>query len=259
VKERIRQIVTAQKVEALANQKAEAIAAALARGRTLEEAARGEGLAVRKSPPLAAGEVKDPLGSPLLMARAFELRPGEVGKEAFSLPRGTAFISLAEVQPSRLPELKEVQERVRADLVEEKALDKALALALEVRSRADKVGLEKAASALGLLRKETPSLTSRGQPFGDLGSGAALDEAAFALPEKTLSDPVRVATGYAVLRVVEKKPFDAVAFEQQKAAVMASLRQEKRNELFQDYVNMLRRRFAVERNTEAFKRVVGQG
>ena len=46
------------------------------------------------------------------------------------------------------------------------------------------------------------------QPLADLGTGGALEETAFSLPEQALSDPVRTAAGWAVLRVLEKKPFD---------------------------------------------------
>jgi peptidyl-prolyl cis-trans isomerase D len=260
VKERVRQIVTGQRVEALASQKAEAIAGALARGKSLENAAREQALSVQKSPPFARGETPDPLASPSLSARVFEMKPGDIEKEGFAVPRGAAFIALAEVQPSRLPELKEVEAKVKADLIEERALDKARLVAGEIKAKAAGVGLEKAALGAGLVRKETPSLTGRGMPLGDLGSGAALDEVAFALPEKTLSDPVRVGAGYAVVRVLEKKAVDPAAFIEQRASLEESLRQEKRDQLFQDYMSQARQRFPVERRGEAYKRVVvGQG
>jgi peptidyl-prolyl cis-trans isomerase D len=259
VKERVRMMVTSQKVEALASQKAEALAVALSKGKSLEEAARDQGLTVQKSPPLARGEPQEPLASPSLMARVFEMKPGDVEKEGFSVPRGAAFIALAEVQPSRLPELKDVEAKVKAALAEEKAVEKARLVAEEVKDKAAVVGLEKAAAGAGLVRKETPSLAGRGTPLGDLGTGAALEKTAFALPGKTLSDPVRVSAGYAILRVLEKKAFDPAAFAEQKASVAESLRAQKRQELFQDYMNQARDRYVVERRADTFKRVMSQG
>jgi parvulin-like peptidyl-prolyl isomerase len=191
------------------------------------------------------------------VARIFQMKPGEVEKEGFSLPQGAAFIALSEIQPSRLPELKEAKDRVRADLVEEAALAKALSLAAEVRAKAESVGLEKAAAAAGLVRKETPALTGRGQPLGDLGTGMALEEAAFSLPEKTLSEPVRAASGWAVLRVLEKKPFDAAELAKQKAQIAATLRQQEQQELFRAYVVDARERYEVKRRPEAWRRAVG--
>lgn len=258
VKEQIRQQLTQQRTRSLAEDQAQAIEGALRGGRSLEEAARAQGLTVQKSQPLARGATTPPLASPLLVSRAFELKPAEVEKEPFALPNGGyAFIALAEVESSRLPELKEVAARVKADLVEEKALEKARLLAADVRARARSIGLEKAAAALKLVRKETPSLVARGQPLGDLGSGASLEDVVYALPEKALSEPLRVPAGYAVVRVLEKKAFDPQAFEREKGAIRATLLQQKRGEFFQAYLAGLRQRAQVERRPEALRRIVG--
>jgi len=257
VKEAVRQALLRQRVTALAGEKAQAVADALAKGRSLEEAARAQGLQASKSGAFARGEAPPPLSAPAV-ARAFEMKSGEVEREPFTAGRGGyLYIALAEIQPSRIPELKQVEDRVKADLVDAAAREKARALALEVRAEAEKLGLEKAAAARGLVRKETPGLVGHGQPFGDLGAGAALEEAAYTLPEKSLSEPVRTASGYAILRVLERKPFDPAAFEKQKASLTASLRRERKQELFQAYMSQARQRFAIERNPEAFRRLVG--
>ncbi len=211
---------------------------------------------MQKSGAFTRGDPPPSLNSPTLVARTFEMKVGDVEKERFSLPRGAAFIALAEIQPSRLPELKDVQDKIRAELVQARAMEKAKSVAAEVRARAATMSLDKAAAALGLLRKETPALTGREQPLGDLGTSAALDDVAFSLPEKTLSDPVPVPAGYAVLRILEKKAFDPAEFAKQKAPIAASLRQQKKSELFQAYMSMARERFTIDRQAEAFKRVV---
>jgi peptidyl-prolyl cis-trans isomerase D len=258
VKERIRATLLDKKVSELGEHKAQALADALAHKKSLEEAARAQGLSVQKTAAFARGELPPGLGSPGLQARAFQLKQGETEKEGFSVPQGAAFIALAEVQPARAAELKDVQERVRSELVLEAALAKARETAGELRAKADTQGLEKAAAGLGLVRKETPSLTGRGQPLGDLGTGIALEEAAFALPEKTLSAPVRTASGWAVLRVLEKKPFDAAELQRQKPALRAALRQQRQSELFRAFLVAARDRYEITRNAEAYRRALGQ-
>jgi peptidyl-prolyl cis-trans isomerase D len=258
VKERIRASVTDRKVRDLGELKSQAIADALARGKSLEEAAKGQGLTVQKSAPFARGETPPVLSSPVLVARAFEMKPGQAEKEGFALPQGAAFVSLLEIQPARVPEFKEVREKVRADLVDEGAYARAREAAVGVRAKAETLGLEKAALAAGLVRKETPALTGRGQALGDLGSGGTLDEVAFSLPEKTTSEPVRTASGWAVLRVLEKKPFDATEFAKQKGQIAASLRQQKQAELFRAFVTAARDRYEVTRNAQAYRRALGQ-
>jgi peptidyl-prolyl cis-trans isomerase D len=258
VKERIRASVTERKVRDLGEQKAQAMADALARGRSLEEAAKEQGLTVQRSVPFARGETPPVLTSPTLVARAFEMKPGQAEKEGFALPQGAAFLSLLEVQPARMPPLAEVRDKVRADLVDEAAFEKARAAAAEVKARAGRLGLEPAASAAGLVRKETPDLTGRGQALGDLGTGAALEEAAFSLPEGALSDPVRTASGWAILRVLEKKPFDPVELARQKGQVGASLRQQKQQELFRAFVVQARERYEIARDAKAYRRALGE-
>ena len=259
VKPRIRQTILSDRARALVDEKMGGMSDALRRGKSLEEAARAEGLAVLKSAPLERGKPVPPLAAPALLARAFELSKGEVAKDPFALGNGYAFIALDEIQPSRIPELKDVQARVRADLVQEKALARARDLAQQVRAKADKDGLDKAATALGLVRKETPALVGRGQPLAELGSTAALEEAAYSLPEKTLSDPVRAAGGYAIIRVLEKKPFDPAAFEKEKPSITTSLRGEKKQQLFQAFLEQARQRYPVERNLSALQRAAVTG
>ena len=107
------------------------------------------------------------------------------------------------------------------------------------------------------MRKDTGSLVGRGQPLGELGAGAQLQEAVFALPEKAVSEPLRTASGYAVVRVLEKKAFDPTAFEHERAGLAASQLEAKRSQFFQAYLAELRQRAQVERRPDVFKRIVG--
>ena len=258
VKDRIRATVSDRKVRELAEQKSQAMADALGRGKSLPEAAASQGLAVQKSAPFARGETPPVLASPSLVARVFDMKLGQTEKEGFALPQGAAFISLVEVQPPRTPTLAEVHDKVRADLVDEGAFERARAAAASVKAKAEKDALDKAATAAGLVRKETQALTGRGQPLGDLGTSAVVEEVAFSLPEKQLSDPVRTTAGWAVLRVLEKKPFDPAAFAAQKGEIAASLRQQKEQELFRAFLSAARERYQITRNAKAYARALGQ-
>ncbi len=258
LKERIRAVVLERKLGELGDEKAQAVSEALTRGSSLEEAAKAHGLSVRKSSAFARAETPSELASPMLVGRAFALKQGEVEKEAYPLPQGAAFFALAEILPAHEPKLDEVRDKVRADIVEETAFEQARSLAASVRAKADSVGLDKAAAAAGLVRKETPQLTGRGQPLGELGTGHALDEAAFSLPEKALSEPVRTASGWAVLRVLEKKTAEPATLAGEREQVAASLREQKRSELFRAFLLEARERHQVTRNPKAYQRAVGE-
>ena len=258
VKDRIRAAVEDRKMSQLGEQKAQAIADALGRGKSLEEAAKAQGLSVKKSEPFARADTPAALASSTLVARAFQMKKGDTEKEGFAVPQGAVFVSLADVQAPRLPELKDVHDKVRADIVEERAFEQAKALAAAVRAKAETTGLEKAATASGLVRKETPALVSRGQALADLGTGQALEEAAFSLPQGALGEPVRTSAGYAVLRVLEKKSADPAELARQKPTLAAQLRDQKRQELFRAYIVAARERYAITRNATAYRRAIGE-
>ncbi len=258
VKERIRPLVTADKTQRLAAEQVALAQAALKRG-SLEDAAKAIGGTVATSPAFPAATPPEPLSPPALAARAFALKAGETDREGLRVNRGFAFFRVSEVKPARPAELLEVEGRVKADVLEEKALGKARELCEQVRSRAEREGLEKAAAAFKLVRKETPTAVGRGQAIGELGEGALVEEAAFSLPEKTLSAALRTTAGFAVLRVLERKAMDPTVFAQQRAAVEESLRQQKRGQLFQAYMSQARDRYTIERYPAALRRVLGQG
>lgn len=255
VKESIRQQVMAERVQAMVSDKAEATAAALRAGRSLEEAAKEQGFTVQKSAPMGRSDAQPPLGSPALMARAFELKKGEAATDPLPAANGYALIEVAEIQPPRTPELAEVRDKVRADVISDKAFEKSRAIAADLRARAPQAGLEKAASALGLVRKQSDALVPRGQPIGDLGAGAAVESAVYALPVGGLSEPVRTPAGWAVIRVLEKKDYDPSAFEKEKAALISTLEEEKRRQLFGAYMQEARKRFPVSRRPDAISKV----
>jgi peptidyl-prolyl cis-trans isomerase D len=256
VTEAIRGRLLAQRTQALATTQAQQVQAALAKGKKLEDAAKEPGLTVQKSEPIARGEVLPPLDSPALVASAFELKPGEAAKEGFATSSGRAYIALAEVQAPRVPTLAEAQEKVKADLTKERSAEQAREKAAELRTRAAKDGLEKAATSLGLVRKETPSPVGRGMALGELGASQALEQVAYDLPVGELSQPVPAANGYAIVRVLEKKAFDKDAFAKEKDQVAAGLREARKQQLFRAYMAQARQRFPMQRRAD-IDQVVG--
>jgi peptidyl-prolyl cis-trans isomerase D len=255
-RDRINKTLMSQRVRTLLEEQMQGISEALRHGKSIDDVAKERGFTVDRSAPLARGVDTPPLNSPPLVARAFELKRGETEPEPFQVPTGYVFISVQDVQAPRPADFKEVQDRVKADLQQEKASEAARAKAADLKARAAGASLEKAAAGLELVRKETPSLVSRGQPLGDLGTSVALDEAAFALEPSVLSDPIRVPGGWAIIRVTEKKGFDPVAFERDKASLISSLRSQRREELFRSFMQEARKRVTVQRNVEAFRRAM---
>lgn len=248
VKEGIRARLSSERTQALAQSQVQSMSAAIAGGRSLEAAAKELGIAVQRSGPLARGAAEPPLASAALSARAFELKVGETAREPFPVgPGDQAFIALVEIQAPRVPALSEVQAQVKADIARERAAEAARLRAAELRTAAARDGLEKAAAAAGLVRKETPEAVGRGQALGELGFTPALEQAVYEAPIGALSEPVAVEGGYALVRVIERQAFDATAFQKEKDAIAGSLREARKQQLFRAYMTQARERFPVER------------
>ncbi len=127
---------------------------------------------------------------PGLVARVFALKPGQAEKEGFALPQGAAFVSLAEVQPARAPGARG-RPRTRCGRTSWTRRPSRRRARPPPRSgrRRRRSASRRRPRPSGLVRKETPALTGRGQALGDLGTGGALEEAAFSLAEKTTERP----------------------------------------------------------------------
>ena len=89
-----------------------------------------------------------------------------------------------------MPKVDEVKDRVRDEVVKQKARDvsqqKAAEIAAKLKSAPD---FEKAAKAAGVEAKTT-ELIAQDAPIPDLGVAPAVDDAAFKLPVGAVSDPI---------------------------------------------------------------------
>ena len=124
---------------------------------------------------------------------------------ALRASRGFVFVTLVAKQDPYAPKLEEVKDRVRDEVIKQKARDLSLQKAADVAAKLKGApDFEKAAKAAGVEAKTT-ELIARDAPLPDLGIAPAVEDAAFALPVNAVSAPIAVANGAAVVRVVEKQ------------------------------------------------------
>lgn len=235
----------------LASQKAEAVAQALKANQTLEQVATAQGLAVKKSEPLQLGKGSGVLTSPVLLSQAFELKAKETSKDGFPAGAGAAFIRLDEILPTKTPELSEVKDEVKKDLIRVMAREKARESAKALVADAERTDMAKAAIKAKLTRVETKGLVGRGQAFTEIPQSSLLEDQVFDLGEKKLSSPLDTPSGVAIARVLEKKSSDETALVQQRDSIRESLVSAKKDRLFSSYLQTLTDRYPISRNAQA--------
>jgi peptidyl-prolyl cis-trans isomerase D len=182
---------------------------------------------------------------------AFKLVENEISPVQ-ELDTGYYLIQVAARRPSEVPELKAVETQVMNDLIREKqdaqAKKDADALLADVKGG---VVFAQAAKKLGLAVNASEPL-KRDQSIAELGSEPAVLRAAFELTtENPLgAEPIRTAKGYAVIRLIEKKPPAMDGLEPQRAEIQQRLQQQKKYKAWQVWIEQLRNAATIERNKD---------
>ncbi len=250
-RKRIEAQLQESKARELAGQKAEAVVTALKANQTLEQIATNQGLTVRKSEPLQLGKGAGVLSSPVLLSTAFELKEKETSKEGFPAGAGAAFIRLDQVLAPKIPDVAEVKDEVRRDLIRFQAREKAREAAKLLAADAGRTDLAKAAARAKATRMETKGLVGRGQAFPEIPQSSTLEDQVFELEDKQLSGPLDTPTGVAIVRVIEKKTSDESALVQQRESIREGLIAAKKDRLFSSYLQTLTDRYPITQNAEA--------
>jgi peptidyl-prolyl cis-trans isomerase D len=193
--------------------------------------------------------------SPEAVARAFDMKPGEVSGP-LTTARGFAFETVTGTQAPYLPKLDDVKDRVRDEVIKQKARDlsreKATELAAKLKSAPD---FEKAAKAAGYDAKTTDLIT-RDAPIPDLGVAPAVQEAAFKLPVGAVSDPIVTDTGVAVVKVVDKKEVSPADWKAAADKFREDFLADRRNRFFAAYMAKAKQKMKIEVYNEALQKAV---
>jgi peptidyl-prolyl cis-trans isomerase D len=244
-----------------AQERATALATALeARIKTaadLDGAARENGLTVKDSPFFQRADQLPEFGPTSQVAtEAFALPDGGVSK-GIRTGNATTFIALAGKEAPRVPKFEEVKEKVRGDVVTEKAAALARAKAAEVAAAA-KAGTPLAAAAKAAGREaRTTELIARNSVIADIGVSPAVDDVAFTLPVGATSGVIASDNGAAVVKVLERPAIN----DTELAAARESLRRElvstRQSRFFTAYMNKAKSTLTINRYPDVIARASG--
>src|SRR5262249_17446248 len=202
----------------------------------------------RDEPTLALGASSEAAG------RVFQMAQGEVAGP-LQTSRGFAFVTLVAKQDPYVPKLDEVKERVRDEVVKQKARELSQRKATQMGARLKNApDFEKTAKAAGVEAKTT-QLISRGSPLPDLGAAAAVENVAFALPVGATSDPIPTDNGTAIIKVLEKQEVSPSEMDNVKDKFREELLSDRRNRFFSAYMLKAKQKMKIEVNREALQRV----
>lgn len=253
VREMIRQRLSSEQTTQLAETRAKALAKKVADAKPKSaDALKGfanpaENVTFAETGPFAKQQPINGLGyAPAFANAAFALQKGGVS-EAVQTPAGWAVLYLKDVKAPRLPELKDVDPQVRANLVRQKQQDQALQQLRQAKA-AGKT-LDQIAAELGLEIKESSEFGAQGAIPG-IGANPELAKAALALNTGQMGEPVSDAQGALLFEVKERKSWDPIQFASVREQTRDTVRRQKLNDLESALLEKRRREMDVTFNPQ---------
>lgn len=230
-KEDIRKKLSEERAKQLAYDAAEAAFDAAFEGSSLEEIAADQKLSVHTTDFFTRlGPQKDIQNKAAFAKAAFDL-PEEQVSEIQDFGDGYYLMEIAAKQEARIPELKEVEEKVKVDLIEEKKFEKAKTDAEALMSvLKDGVAIETAGKQFSLTPKSTGFFNRNGS-IPNIGFERELSRVAFELSGKNSlpQDVFKGKKGYYVIKFKERNIPSMDEFEKEKADIKKRLLQQKQS------------------------------
>lgn len=258
VREAIENTLKNERATARATALGQAIADEVDTPEDLERAAAARGLELQESNFVAAGEPILGLGfAPQVSQRAFQIEPGVVDGP-IPTPTGPAFIVVVDQQEPVIPPLDDVRERVRRDVLRQKALDLARARADEVAPQLrDAESFVAAAEEAGLT--VSPSdLIARGAAFPEVGVSPALERVVFDLPVGGVSDVIGAGGDtVAVVHVVERQEVTPDEIAEARDALRDELLTTRQNEFYSAYMSRVQQDLTIDIDYATLDEILG--
>jgi peptidyl-prolyl cis-trans isomerase D len=247
VRTRIMGILEDQKARDLAAQRIGQLEKSAGREKSLDVGAQKIDLKIRNTGLLKQGQALesfDPAGS--IAQALFELKDREISSPIYTFT-GTGIVQLETVEAPRPATFEEVRLDVEKDFRTSKQKEITLQKIQEARAKLDGKNWDEMASQLGLEYKSVAE-HKREQYLGVIGESPEIDRLSFSLPLNQTSDPIDFATGYALLRVLERKEVDSEEFEKNKQTELTNYLETKKNRFLQAYIGKLREEKEVKIN-----------
>ncbi|MFO7665361.1 MAG: SurA N-terminal domain-containing protein [Desulfobacterales bacterium] len=189
--------------------------------------------------------------------------PALIASEAFAMPEkeisdvkesgnGYAIIQIVGKMAAKIPELKDVNDAVKADFIKEKQNEKAekeaAALLTALKNGGD---MTKESSKYGLSFNET-GFFKRNENIPNIGQEPQIAETAFTLSKERLfpESTVRGIKGHYVIRFKEKKDPSSEGFDKEKDNIRKALLEQKKIKTFDAWLAQAKSRSKIEVDKE---------
>lgn len=181
---------------------------------------------------------------------AFKLDKGAVSSEPVRLPDGWAILRLRDIEPSRMPKLDEVRDKVEAAARTARALQMAEKSLEDVRKAVEGGGsFADAAKRLGLEVQDSGQFGT-GKTAGTLGNAPKIVEQAMTMDVDQVGGPVETDDAAVLFQVSARTKFDPQAFAEAKEQTRQTLAGQRLQKLLGARVVQRRKELGVQYNDQ---------
>ena len=227
----IRDRLQAEAADAVMNAKAVELRGELQAAKDFMAEAKKRGLTAAESTLARMDRVATPGGPDPLEEAAFALAIGGVSAPVRT-PAGLVVLKSVEAIPAGVPALAEVRDKVAAAVKRQKAETVALGRARQLATDA-KADFAAAAKKAGAQTGETPRF-SRAKPAEKLPGDAMV--AALGAPAGGITEPVKAAQGYYVLKVLERAAPDMSGFAAEREKITRDVLAQKQGQAWESWI-----------------------
>lgn len=226
------------------------------RGVSLEELAETHGLTIDTSLPFTQDQGFGEYTSFEVTGRAFSLGEGRLG-EPVRVRRGYLVFRVDEIIAPHTPSFDDARDRVRGDVVDIRSRERAAEVS---RAYAERLAQ---GEALSVIAAEASSVVDTAADLGRdgsvpaLGRSAELLQAVFELDSGQSGGPIEINDRLVVFRVSEHRQPDWSLFAEQTETLREQEAGNRRNRLFEGFVQSLRDNYTVRVHEDVLQRVAG--
>jgi peptidyl-prolyl cis-trans isomerase D len=256
VRAQIQQTLAAQIADRQITDRAQDLAARIKTAADMNKAAAELMLKVEESGFFQKTDPVPGLGNaPQVADAAFQLQENAVSAPLPS-SRGPVFVTVSARKDAYTPMLDEVKDRVREDLIRQRATEmsrqRASAIAAQLKSAKD---FAAAAKALGLESKDS-ELVGRDSALPEVGVSRDVDKVAFTLPKGGVSDPIQAQNATVIVRVADRDDVTSDELTLAKERFRAELLNERRGRFFASYMTKAKEQLKIEIKTDVLRRLM---
>ncbi len=254
VRDRIVTILEDQFARELAEKKISHLKKQAEKENNLDVAAQKMGLKIRQTGLLKQGqEIQEIDPSGTVSQTLFTIEKQEISDPVYTY-KGLGLVQLKNTVPTHQATFEEAQEEAKTELITVKKKEKALDKMLQVKRELANTDMETLAKTYKLEYK-TAEEHKREQYLSVVGENEDIDRLAFSLPIGEVSEPVEFETGYALLRVLDRKEVTREDFETNRKEEKDTLLSEKQNKFLQSYLFKLRESKGVKIKYDLFLKI----